>query len=97
MNNNTLSLITQTLKEFRIPSYRIKEDSRAQRESLNNRIRQIQAYGTAADELSKTQPSKIAKLRKQGENAEADGLQAKLDNARRVGGTHNIANKRSKL
>ena len=27
MNNNTLSLISQTLKEFRIPSYRIKEDS----------------------------------------------------------------------
>jgi hypothetical protein len=27
MNNSTLNLITQTLKEFRIPSYRIKEDS----------------------------------------------------------------------
>jgi hypothetical protein len=27
MNHNTLSLITQALKEFKIPSYRIKEDS----------------------------------------------------------------------
>lgn len=27
MNHNTLSLITQTIKEFKIPSYRIKEDS----------------------------------------------------------------------